>query len=150
MRIIVILWFRVCDITVWYNLVQTDSTTTLYRGKNIAFDLNKENIVSNVGTVNIMTATFCSTSITDSMPCTLVFLLRLFFTLSFFLFFPFFFVFCFLNCYFVITWDFGHSNWFDSRYKKQPFKGILIKRCSENMQQICKRTPNTHAEMWFQ
>ena len=42
MRIIVILWFRVCDITVWYNLVQTDSTTTLYRGKNIAFDLNKQ------------------------------------------------------------------------------------------------------------
>ena len=25
--------------------------------------------------------------------------------------------------------------------QKQPFRGVLSKRCSENMQQICRRTP---------
>ena len=36
--------------------------------------------------------------------------------------------------------------------QKQPSKGVLKKRCSENMQQTYRRTPtpNTHAEVRFQ
>ena len=89
-RIIVILWFRVCNITVWYNLIQTVSTRNFYLGKNIAFDLNVENIISNIGTIIIMVTTFCSASITDSKPCSLAF-----FTLCSFFFFFFFFLFSF-------------------------------------------------------
>ena len=118
-HIIVILWFRVCNITVWYNLIQTVFTRNFYLGKNIAFDLNVENIVSNIGTIIIMVTTFCSASITDSKPCSLAF-----FTLCYFFFFYFYFLlfifFCFLNCHFVITWDFGHPNWFVSRYQRYP------------------------------
>ena len=87
-RIIVTLWFRVCNITVW--LIQADPTTKFYLGKNIAFDLNVGNIVSNIGTINIMTTTFCITSITDSKPCSVVFL---FFFNSFFVCLFFFFAF---------------------------------------------------------
>ena len=32
--------------------------------------------------------------------------------------------------------------------QKKPFRGVLRKRCSENMQQIYRRTP--HAEEQFQ
>ena len=33
-------------------------------------------------------------------------------------------------------------------YQKQPSRGVLSKRCSENMHQIYSRTPN--ADIWFQ
>ena len=29
----------------------------------------------------------------------------------------------------------------DKTVQKQPFRGVLLKRCSENMQQIYRRTP---------
>ena len=36
---------------------------------------------------------------------------------------------------------FGMLFVFRCKVKKQPSRGVLIKRCSENMQQICRRTP---------
>ena len=33
------------------------------------------------------------------------------------------------------------TKWWVSNAQKQPSRGILTKRCSENMQQFCRRTP---------
>ena len=35
----------------------------------------------------------------------------------------------------------GHNLGFQMYHQKQPFRGVLSKRCSENMQQIYRRTP---------
>ena len=37
----------------------------------------------------------------------------------------------------VILWD----HFFETQVQKQPSSGVIIKRCSENMQQIYRRTP---------
>ena len=38
----------------------------------------------------------------------------------------------------VLNMNFGDANW---DVKKQPFRGVVRKRCSENIQQIYRRTP---------